>query len=83
MNKIQALATKYSKSVGDDCLCQRTNPGTPVGEHIFIFCGCDVSDAYKAGFKKAKELALLLDPACQKWFEVPVRLLKELGEEEV
>jgi hypothetical protein len=52
------LANKYTKVVGDDCLCQRTSPGTPVGEHIYCFCGCNVAEAYQAGLEKGLELAI-------------------------
>ena len=44
------LAAQYARDKGDDCLCQRTNPGTPVGEHIHCFCGCDLHEAHQAGF---------------------------------
>lgn len=45
----------YCDSVGDDCLCERTQPGTPVGECIYIFCGCNIDEAYQAGYKAAQE----------------------------
>lgn len=45
----EQLAREYAKSVGDDCLNQRTSPGTPVGECTYIFCGCHVNDAFLAG----------------------------------
>ena len=68
MSKRDELAEKYAKSAGDDCLCQRTNPGTPVGEHIFCFCGCDISDAFLAGYDareaEVKRLREALEAAC-------------------
>lgn len=54
--KLTDLANEYAKSVGEDCLCERTQPGTPVGEHIYISCGCDIAKAYMAGFMEAKNL---------------------------
>jgi hypothetical protein len=47
--ELQKAANEYAKDRGDDCLCGRTQPGTPVGECIYIFCGCDIADAFKAG----------------------------------
>jgi hypothetical protein len=52
---IDVEADKYCQSVDDDCLCQRTQPGTPVGEHIYCFCGCHIHKAFKAGFEKGIE----------------------------
>lgn len=49
-DKAKQAAEEYCKSVNDDCLCQRTNPGTPVGEHIYCFCGCSIYEAYLAGW---------------------------------
>lgn len=50
-----ALAEEYSKSVGDDCLCQR-NPGTSVGEHIYCFCGCQIYAAVIYGFDACEKI---------------------------
>jgi len=42
-------AKEFTKSKDDDCLCQRTQPGTRYGEHIYIFCGCSLHEAFIAG----------------------------------
>lgn len=47
--ELSERANQYARAKGDDCLCQRTQPGTPVGEHIYVFCGCDLAEAYIAG----------------------------------
>lgn len=54
--RVEEEAEKYAKEKGDDCLCQRTAPGTPFGEHIWIFCGCDVFKAHLAGADLAMRL---------------------------
>lgn len=60
MKLLEKLAKKYCQSVDDDCLCQRTQPGTKFGEHIYCFCGCGISKAYEAGFEKARQMATKL-----------------------
>ena len=42
-------AKEFTKSKDDDCLCQRTQPGTRYGEHIYIFCGCNIHEAFLTG----------------------------------
>lgn len=53
----ERLASEYAKEAGDDCLCQRTQPGTPVGEHIYCFCGCNVYEGFLAGYAAAEKRA--------------------------
>lgn len=57
------MASKHAASVGDDCLRERNRPGTPVGECIYIFCGCHVHEAHIAG---ARDLAAILLPEIEK-----------------
>lgn len=52
---IEEMADIYAHKQGDDCLCQRTQPGTTFGEHIFCFCGCDVHASFLAGAKAQQE----------------------------
>jgi hypothetical protein len=56
--ELEKLALTYSKEQGDDCLTGRTRPGTPVGECITLFCGCDLHDAFKAGYRACEAKAL-------------------------
>jgi len=83
MKLIDKLAEAHCHENGDDCLCQRTVPGTPFGEHIYMFCGCSLYDAYRAGFQKAKELLRLKEIPSAKWLEITMEELEGLGEEEV
>jgi len=57
----QEAANKHAESIGDDCLCPRTQPGTKWGEHIYIFCGCQISESFLAGiaFERAKAKKLV------------------------
>ena len=57
MSKLEEAANEYAKKMGDDCLCQRTRPGTPVGEHPDFFCGCYVYGGFVNGAKWAFEQA--------------------------
>jgi hypothetical protein len=55
--ELEDAANAYAKERGDDCLRARNHPGTPVGECIHIFCGCDIYDGFKAGYRYAKTRA--------------------------
>ncbi len=58
MKKYEKLSNQFAIEKGNDCLCQRTSPGTHYEEHIYCFCGCTLGEAYVAGFLKARELAI-------------------------
>jgi len=45
---IEVFIQKKLRDMGDDCVCQRTSPGTPVGEHIHCFCGCQLDEIARA-----------------------------------
>ena len=86
MKLLERLAEDYCYQKGDDCLCQRTAPGTPFGEHIYTFCGCNLYDAYKAGFRKAKELLIKREQEVLpsvRWLEIELDELMKFGEEDV
>lgn len=53
-------------------------------EEIYFGRGADQRDAFIAGFEKAKELLRQKELSkVRDWFEVPMRELIDLGEEEV
>lgn len=56
--KRDELADKYilAQNWDEDCLTERTQPGTPVGEHIDQYaCGCFIHETFQAGFNAAVE----------------------------
>ncbi len=55
MSDIKKAALAYENERGVDCLNGRTQPGTPVGECIYIFCGCDINKAFLAGAAEQAE----------------------------
>lgn len=69
------LKEKLAKEYGQFGQCCCGNSG----------CGGQAqADAHLAGFEKAKELLLEMEPWKERsWFEIPMRDLKNLGEEEV
>jgi len=53
---LEVRANEYARKLGDECLCARTNPLTPAGECISIFCGCHVAESYVSGALSEREL---------------------------
>lgn len=53
---LEDAANKYvTETKGDDCLCQRTQPGTKYGEHLYIWCGCSIAEGFVAGARFERE----------------------------
>lgn len=50
--RLESLATAHIRAQEfEDCLCQRTQPGTPVGEcSQNLVCGHQLADMYSAGY---------------------------------
>jgi len=54
--ELEKRANEYARKLGDECLCARTNPLTPAGECISIFCGCHVAESYVSGALSERQL---------------------------
>jgi len=60
MNRLEKLKNRLAdeyilkQDFDEDCLTERTNPGTPVGECTYhTLCGCFIHETYKEGFDAA------------------------------
>ncbi len=62
--------------------CENMRPGSSVPHTQEFRDAWECRISYEAGFLKAKELIRNLDRVGQ-WFEVPIKELESIGEEEV
>ena len=77
--KDEKAARGYCREKGDDCLTDRTQPGTPVGECIYIFCGCDLYDAVIFGIAHARAQDAEWVKALEKTVNIAVKFRDKLS----